>query len=154
MTDAASMGAPKKSSPVPWILGGCGCLLFGLGVLVLGIFFVVMKATEEPEKVVKEFLSASASGDADRAYACFAPELTQVQSLDEFRSVLAANPQLFDVDVNALNYTKRSVENGTATFEGTVPARSGGELPCDFTLQQYENGWKLIGWHIGNPPSS
>ena len=149
MTDAANAGEAKKSSPVPWILGGCGCLLFGVGVLVLGIFFVVMKATEEPEKVVKEFLAASAAGDAERAYECFSPELKQVQSLDDFRAVLSANPQLFDTaDVN---YTKRSVDNGTATFVGTVKVRSGEELPCVFTLRQYANGWKLIGWHIGNP---
>ncbi|MCM2315108.1 MAG: hypothetical protein NDJ92_08155 [Thermoanaerobaculia bacterium] len=153
MTDAANSGEQKKSSPVPWILGGCGCLLAGIGVVVLGIFFVVMKATEEPEKVVTEFLSASAAGDADRAYGCFDPELQQVQSLDEFRSILSANPQLFDVDVAAVNYTKRGVENGTATFVGTVPARAGGELPISFTLRQTANGWKMMAWNIGTPPS-
>lgn len=152
MTDAANSGEPKKS-PVPWILGGCGCLLAGIGVVILGIFFVVMKATEEPEKVVTEFLSASAAGDADRAYECFAPELKDVQSLDAFRAILAANPQLFDVDAAAVKYSKRGVENGTATFVGTVPARAGGELPVNFTLRQYENGWKMLAWNIGTPPS-
>lgn len=151
MTDAVSSGETKKSSPVPWILGGCGCLLFGIGVLVLGVFFFVMKATEEPEKVVKEFLSASAAGDADRAYECFSPELKQVQSLEDFRAILAANPQLFDI--TDVKYTKRSIENGTAMFVGTGQARAGGEFPCEFTLRQYENGWKFIGWHIGAPPS-
>ncbi len=147
MTDAPIPAQPKKSSPFPWIIGGCGCLLFGIGIIVAGIFFFVLKATEEPEKVVREFLSASASGDADRAYECFSPELKQEQSIEDFRSLLAARPQLFDVA--DLSYSKRSIDNGTATFIGTATLRAGGDTPCDFTLRQYENGWKLIGWHIG-----
>lgn len=153
MTDAASTDQPKKSSPVPWIIGGCGCLMFGIGVVLLGIFFLVMKATEEPDKVVQEFLSATAAGDADRAYECFSPELKQVQSVEELRSIVSANPQLFDVDVASISYTSRSVDNGTAKFDGSVQARGGGELPCTFTLRQYENGWKLLAWNIGTPPS-
>ena len=58
MTDSTSSAQPAKSSPFPWILGGCGCLLFGIGIVVAGIFMVVMQATEEPEKVVKEFLAS------------------------------------------------------------------------------------------------
>lgn len=151
MTDSTSSAQPAKSSPFPWILGGCGCLLFGIGIVVAGIFMVVMQATEEPEKVVKEFLAASAAGDADRAYATFSPEVQQIQSLDDFRGVLAANPQLFDT--TDVTWTKRSIDNGTANFVGTAKARSGGEIPCNFSLRQYDNGWKILVWQLGGGES-
>jgi hypothetical protein len=147
MTEPSSSAPPAKSSPFPWILGGCGCLLFGIGIVVAGLFTFVMKSTEEPEKVVKEFLAAAAAGDADRAYATFSPELQQVQSLDEFRGVLTSNPQLFDVaDVT---WTKRSIDNGVASFVGTVKTKGGGEIPCTFSVRQSENVWKLLAWQLG-----
>ena len=147
MTEPSSAAPPQKSSPFPWIIGGCGCLLFGLAIVFGGIFTFVMKATEEPEKVVKEFLAASAAGDAERAWATFAPEMKQVQPLEDFSAVLAANPQLFDVaDVS---YSNRGVQNDTATFTGTAKLGGGGEIPCDFTLRKYDDGWKIIAWHLG-----
>jgi len=147
MTDASSSAPQTKSSPFPWILGGCGCLLFGIGIIVAGIFMFVMKATEEPEKVVKEFIAASAAGDADRAWATFSPELQQVQPLEEFRSVMTSNPQLFDVaDVT---WTKRNIDNGVANFVGTAKAKGGGDIPCTFSVRQYENGWKILAWQMG-----
>ncbi|MBI2214119.1 MAG: DUF4864 domain-containing protein [Acidobacteria bacterium] len=147
MTDSTSAVQSSKSGPLLWILGGCGCLLFGIGIIVAGIFFVVMKATEEPEKVVRSFLAASAAGDAERAYATFSPEVQQIQSLDEFRAVLASNPQLFDT--TDVTWTKRSIENGTASFVGTAKARAGGEVPCNFSLRQYEGSWKILVWQLG-----
>jgi hypothetical protein len=147
MTDSASSAQPAKASPFPWILGGCGCLLFGIGIVVAGIFTVVMKATEEPEVVVREFLAAAAAGDADRAYATFSPEVQQIQSLDDFRAVVSANPQLFDT--TDVSWTNRSIDNGTATFVGTAKARAGGEIPCNFSLRKYDNGWKILVWQLG-----
>lgn len=49
--DAAGTGGlpPKKKSPLPWILGGCGCLLVLLLAIVLVVVLVVLPGGGEDE---------------------------------------------------------------------------------------------------------
>lgn len=151
MTVDPSAPQPKKASIAPWLLGGCGCLLFILGAAALGGYFFfkgVKAATAGPEKAITEFLAAAASGDADKAHEYFAAPLKEAQPLDQFREVISKNSELFDVSETTFN--ERSIDMTKATLKGTVKLKSGTEMPADFTLVQENGQWKLISYHIGS----
>ncbi len=151
MTVDPSAPQPRKASVAPWLLGGCGCLLFIIGAAALGgfLFFKGVKAaTAAPEKAITEFLAAAAAGDADKAHDYFAAPLKEAQPLDQFREVVRSNSQLFDVVDTTFN--ERSIDNAKATFKGTVTLKSGTEMPAEFTLVEENGAWKLISYHIGS----
>jgi len=142
--------ADEKKSSTNWgavILGGCGCFLFGIGVLVVVLYFAVMAATEAPEKAVNEFLAAAGSGDVDGAHEYFSAALKEVQPLEDFRAVVEQNPQLFKV--TETTFTERSRDLAKATFRGTVKLENGTELPAEFILIEEDGAWKLITYRIG-----
>lgn len=146
--------ADEKKGGTNWgaiILGGCGCLLFGIGILaVIGYFVLagVMAATEEPEAAIREFLAAAGSGDAETAHGYFSSALKEVQPLEDFRMVLEQNPGLFLVVDTTFN--ERSRDLTKASFSGTVTLENGSELPASFVLIEEEGAWKLISYNIGS----
>lgn len=142
------MADEKKSAN--WgaiIVGGCGCLLFGIGLLVAVLFFVVQAATEAPRKAVDEFLAAAGSGDVEGAHAYFSSALKEVQPLEEFRAVVEQNPHLFKVVDSTFSEQVRDMAK--ATFRGTVTLEIGSEVPAEFILIEEDGGWKLISYNIG-----
>lgn len=143
--------AEESKSSANWgaiILGGCGCLIFAISVLVVLGFFGFRAATEGPRKAVDEFLAAAATGDADAAHEYFSIALKEVQPLDEFRAVVEQNPGLFKVVETT--FTEQSRDLAKATFRGTVTLEGGSELPAEFVLIEEEGAWKLISYNIGS----
>jgi len=141
----------EKKGGTNWlavVLGGCGCFVFAIGVLVVVGYYAVMQATGEPEMAVREFLASAGSSDVEAAHAIFSQALKEVQPLDDFRAVVEQNPQLFKV--SDINFTTRSRDLSKATFAGTVTLDDGTELPCEFVLIEEEGEWRLISYHIGN----
>ena len=109
--------AEQKKSGLNWLavaLGGCGCFVFGLGVLIVVGYFAVMKATEAPESAVTEFLQAAADGEIEVAHDHFSTALKEVQPLEDFRAVVEQNGHLFRVAET--NFTERSRDMTKATF--------------------------------------
>jgi hypothetical protein len=146
--------ADEKKSGTNWgaiILGGCGCLLFGIGTLaVIGYFAYtgVMAATEAPETAVQQFLAAAGDGDAETAHSYFSAALKEVQPLEDFQMVLEQNPGLFVVVDTTFN--ERSRDMTKASFSGTVTLANGSELPASFVLVEEDGAWKLISYNIGS----
>lgn len=138
---------PAKKSMVPWIAGGCGCLLLIVGVIA-AIFFLVKAGTSDAEKVVDQFVSATASGDYQQAYDYFAQGLKDSQSFYEFSSAAADHPHLFKVKDKT--YTSREINNGTVDLSGTFDLEQGNTVPAKFKLIQEGGAWKLVSYEIGN----
>lgn len=133
------------------ILGGCGCLLFGIGVLALIGWFGfkgVMAATEAPETAVKEFLAAAGSGDVETAHGYFSNALKEVHPIEALRAEMEGSPELFQVADTTFN--ERSRDMTQATFRGTLTLTNGSEVPCEFVLIEEEGAWKLISYSIGS----
>src|SRR5690606_2892473 len=86
-------------SPIPpplrYVLLGCGGMLLLAAVVGTIIALVVQKATAGPEQTVQAFLAAAAAGDFAGAHGHFSAQLQQVQPLDQFSALAAANQQLF-----------------------------------------------------------
>lgn len=143
--------AEEKKGGTNWIavmLGGCGCFVFAIGVLVVIGYFAVMKATAAPETAIHEFLDAAGAGDVETAHGYFSGALKAVQPLDDFRAVVEQNPQLFNV--TETKFTVRSRDLAKATFAGTVILEDGSEVTAEFVLIEEEGEWKLISYEIGS----
>lgn len=156
MTAQPSYAPPPPPAPPPsslpgwakWIGLGCGAfLLLGLVVGAV-IFLVVRKATEGPEQTIQAFLAAAASGDFTAAHGYFAEPLKQVQPIEQFSSVAAANRHLFQVKETTFN--NRSVDMNGAELSGTVTLEAGTELPATFKLVRENGQWRLISYNIGS----
>lgn len=135
----------------PWLkyVGiGCGGLLLLAAVFAAVTFFVVTRMTAEPERVVSEFLSATAARDYARAHDCFSVPLKEAQPLERFRAAVETTPSLFDVVDTT--YSSRSVDGAGAKLEGTATLRSGTRVPVSFSLVQENGRWVLLAYHVGS----
>lgn len=130
-----------------WVLGGCGCLIFGIGIVVLAGFFFYSKITEAPLLVVEGFLQSAGNGDVETAHGYFSTALKEVQSLEDFRAVVESNGDLFKVKTR--NFTQMSADLSTATFSGTVDLENGSTTSAEFILIKEDGGWRLHSYNIG-----
>lgn len=119
-------------------------IMIGIGA---AIWFGVMKATEGPEKVAREFLEAAAEGDAARAYETFSVPLRDVQSLEQLQAMMDQNPSLFAT--TDATFSNRKVDGSGAELSGTATLESGTEIPVSFSLVRENDEWKVISWDIG-----
>lgn len=134
---------------VKWVGLGCGGAIV-LGVaLVAVIFFTVGKLTEEPERVVRDFLAAAAAGDYAKAHGYFSVPLKEAQPLEAFTAAVRARPSLFDVaDVS---FNNRSIDGQSiAKFEGTATLEAGTKVPVSFSLSRENGEWRLLAYHVGS----
>jgi hypothetical protein len=156
MTAQPSYAPPPPPAPPPsslpawvrWVGLGCGAFVL-LGVVVGSvIFLVVRKATAGPEATIQAFLAAAGSGDFTAAHGYFAAPLKEVQPLEQFSSVAAANRHLFEVKETTFN--NRSVDLNGAELSGTVTLATDTELPATFKLVKEGGEWRLISYQIGS----
>lgn len=138
---------PAKRGWVKWIFIGCGLILLMMIGIGGAIWFGVMKATEGPEKVAREFMEAAAEGDAPRAYETFSAPLRDVQSLEQLQAMLDQNPSLFAT--TDATFSNRKVDGSGAQLSGTATLESGTEVPVSFGLVRENDEWKVISWEIG-----
>lgn len=136
---------PKKKSFLPWVAGGCGCLLL-LAVFAFGIFMVVKAVTADAEKVVDDFVAATARGDFQAAYDHFSPALKETQSFYEFSTVAGNNQHLFKVKDKTYNH--RELKNGIAEFSGSFTLEDGSTKKVSFQLVEQNDVWLLISYQI------
>ena len=136
----------------PWLkyLGiGCGGGIVLVAALVAIIFFVVGRATAEPERVVQEFLAAAAAGDYEKAHGYFSAPLKESQPLEALVAAAKARPSLFAVAETS--FTSRSIDGSAiATLEGTATLKAGTTVPVSFSLTRENGAWKLLGYHLGS----
>jgi hypothetical protein len=143
--------ADESKSSTNWgalILGGCGCFVFAIGVLIVVGYFGFKAAVDAPRTAVDEFLAAAGEGDVETAHDYFANALKEVQPIEDFRAVVEQNPHLFVVVDST--FTEQSRDMAKATFRGTVTLENGSELPAEFVLIEEEGAWKLISYQIGS----
>lgn len=135
----------------PWlkyVAIGCGGLIVLAVALVAAIFFAVGRLTAEPERVVGEFLTATAAGDYAKAHQYFSVPLKEAQPLDAFTASVRARPSLFAVEDTS--FSNRSIDLSGAKLEGTATLRSGTKVPVSFSLVQDNGAWRLIAYHVGS----
>lgn len=140
--------APRKGGWIKWVALGCFGLILLAALLGGGIWWGVMKATEGPETVAKEFLAAAAAGDYEKAHDYFSAPLKEVQPLEQFRAAASSQASLFAV--TDTTFSNRSVDTSGAELEGTVTLESGTELPATFKLVKENGEWKLLAYHLGS----
>jgi len=138
----------KKGGWIKWVALGCFGLILLAGLFGGGIWWGLMKATEGPEAVAKEFLAAAAAGNYEKAHDYFSAPLKEVQPLEQFRDIASAQSSLFAVTDTTFN--TRSVNTAGAELEGTVTLESGTELPATFKLVKENGDWKLLAYHLGS----
>jgi hypothetical protein len=141
--------AEEKKSGTNWlavILGGCGCFVFAIGVLVVVGYFAVMGLTAEPENAVREFLTAAGSGDVEAAHDFFSSDLKETQPLEVFRALVEQQPELFKV--TDMTFTTRSRDMAKVTLSGTVLLENGSEVSAEFVLIEEDETWKLIAYKL------
>lgn len=145
----AMVTAPRSGMPkwIPWVAGGCGCLVVAGIILGVVIFAGVKAMTADAEKVVDSFLAAAGRGDAPAAYASFSGPLQQVQGYDEFAAGVSNSPHLFQTQ--SVSYSSRNVEGGETRLEGTATLTNGATVPVSFTLVKEGEAWKLLAYQIG-----
>ena len=135
---------------IKWVAIGCGLvLLLIVGFIALiggGIFYGIKKATAEPERVVKSFLAAAASGDYQAAHNHFSTALKQEQPYEQFAESAAANQQLFKT--TDTTFGTRNMSGSTCTLAGTLKLEDGSSAPASFTLEREGNEWKLVSYNI------
>jgi len=155
MTQPAYAPPPPPTpppSPLPtWarLLGvGCGAVLLFAAVVGTTALAVVNRASAGPEETIQAFLAAAGAGDWATAHAQFSEPLKQVQPLEQFSTIAAANQHLFQVQDTTFN--NRSVNPAGAELSGSVTLTDGSQLPASFKLVKEEGGWRLISYQIGS----
>ena len=139
---------PPKRGWVKWVVLGCVGILIIIALIFGGIFYGVTKATEGPEKAVREFLAAAAAGDYAAAHNYFSAPLKQVQPYEDFANAVRSQPQFFDIATTS--FTNRSIDQNGAQLSGKVTLKSGTEVPATFQLVRENDQWKLISYNIGS----
>lgn len=139
---------PPNRGWIKWLFLGCGTLVF-LVIAAGALFWMfLMKTTEGPEKVVKEFLAAAVAGDYAAAHAHFSGPLKEEQPLEEFTTSARENAQYFDI--THTSFSSRSIDTAGAELSGTVTLKNGSKLPATFKLVKENEQWKLLAYHIGS----
>ena len=136
----------NRGSSVKWIVLGCVGALVVLTAFISIIFLVVMKATEKPEQVVKDFLKSAGNRETQAAYDHFSVPLKEAQSFDEFAAIIENNYSLFQV--TDTTFSNRKVDQNGASFSGTITIAAGTKVPASFTLVRENEAWKLISYNI------
>lgn len=144
----AGVGETRLKSPLRrWALR-IGAAVLVAAILGIGIFFVVLRMTAEPEQVVRDFMAQAAAGDYAGAHAHFSAPLQQVQSLEAFSAAVQANAMFFKV--TDLSFNQRSIDQAGAELAGMVTLESGTVVPATFSLVRENENWKLIKYYIGS----
>ncbi|MCB1042733.1 MAG: hypothetical protein KDC35_07330 [Acidobacteria bacterium] len=140
--------APRKKPVWPWVVGGCGCALVAVVGFVAAIFFGVLKMTEAPEAVTRQFANHLASGEFPQAYELFSPALKREQSYEAFETMMLANSEL--LQIVDLTFTSRNRDNNVTSFKGTAELVSGTDIPAEFELVEINGAWLLTRYSLGN----
>lgn len=131
-----------------WVGIGCGGVLVLLGAFIAVVFFVVGRATAEPEKVARAFVEATTRGDLAAAHALYSAPLKDKQTLEQLQAAARATPSLYKV--SDLSFSSRSVDGNGAEFKGTATLSTGTEVPCRFKLVREQDSWRLIAYNLGD----
>jgi hypothetical protein len=127
---------------------GCGVVLLGVAALIAVIFVVVKSMTAEPERVVRDFLSAAAARDYAKAHDYFAAPLKESQPLQQFQNSVETTPSLFAIE--DVTFNNRSIDTAGAKLSGTVTLKAGTTVPASFELAKERDVWKLLSYRIGS----
>jgi hypothetical protein len=127
---------------------GCAGALVVIAVFVAVIFFVVGKMTAEPERVVRAFLAAAASGDYQAAHSHFSVPLKESQPLSAFIENVERSPSLFAV--REMSISSRSIDKSGCELSGTATLEAGTRVPASFSLVKENDVWKLLSYSIGS----
>ena len=150
----AAPPAPKKGKgPWVWVLAGCcGCLLLALAGF-LGIFGMAFIGTQPAATAVQAMLADAKAGRVDAAYARFSSGYQGRVSQPQFAAIVAHHAVLGQ---NAeASFMKRSIENDTATLEGTLVAADKTQVPAVFRLVKEGGDWKIDEMRLsGEVPSA
>ncbi len=144
---APSAPPPKKTNWIPWVAGGCGCLLVALVAFGLIAYLGVKAGTAGAEKTIQAFLKAAGDENYEAAYGYFSAPLKATQSYEDFAAEASQNAHLFKV--KDTTFTERSVDMTTAKLAGSVTLEAGTKVPAKFQLVQENDQWRLIGYNIG-----
>lgn len=131
-----------------WVGIGCGGALVLLVAFIAVVFFVVGRATAEPEKVARAFVEATTRGDFAAAHDLYSAPLKERQTLAQLEAAAAATPALYKV--SDLSFSSRSVDQAGAEFEGTATLVAGTTVPCRFKLVRENDTWRLIAYNLGS----
>lgn len=157
MTAQPSYAPPPPPAPPPsflpnwvrWLGLGCGAFLL-LGAVVGSVFFVALRlATAGPEKTVKAFLAAAATGDFAAAHGYFSEPLKRAKPLAQFSQEASPYRHLFAV--TDTTFSNRSVDMSGAELSGSVTLQSGTTIPAAFKLVRENGQWRLSEYQIGTP---
>lgn len=148
MPPTPNMGVKKK--PVwPWVVGGCGCLLVAVIAFGVAIFLAVIKMTEEPEAVAREFVDLISTSEYGDAYELFSDELRLEQDYEAFHQMMLDNSYI--LQIIDMSFTSRNRDNSDVTFAGSVTLVSGEELDVEFGLVKVGENWKIYRYSIAAP---
>lgn len=143
-------GANKsgRAGWVKWVLMGCGVLVLGgLGFFAC-VFTFVREATAEPRQTVEDFLAHTTSGDLSAAHDCFSAPQKEVQTFEEFSSIVEENRPLFSVEDTTLS--NLSMDMDGCEISGSARLSSGTQVPISFTLAEEGGAWKLLSYELGD----
>jgi flagellar basal body rod protein FlgB len=145
---AAPPPAPAKTNWIPWVAGGCGCLVLLAAIIGGLIFFGVMAGTSGAEAVIKDFLAQTASGNHRAAYDHFSEPLKESQSFEDFQALAAAKTHLFQA--KDTTFSNRSIDTESAKLTGSLALENGNSVEASFELVKEGEAWKLIAYNIAN----
>ncbi len=144
-TDPAPVPAPAPAAaprrPIAWILVGCGGAIAAFMALVLVIVFGVLKATAAPVNEVRAFLERTGAGDPAGARAHLSAALAREIDEARLREMIERSPDFFRAADTS--FIQRKIENDRAILRGTIHARSGATVPCEFQLVREGGGWRI-----------
>lgn len=142
---ASQQNPPKKKSPLPWILGGCGCLtLLAIAAIVALFAFGGLLGPGDPEKPVATMLEALKDGDCEKAKSVVQESARKNAKCDSFEqaSKLINDQGEFSYDI------KESKVNGDeATVQVHVALKTDGgtthEDDVTISLLEEDGEWRI-----------
>ncbi len=138
--------ATKKSSPLKWILMGCGgCGILGIGFFAL-IFGVVMAATGPARDAAHQHINSVKAGNVDQAYDATSSEFKQSVSKEEFGTFVKTWGTLYGSGAD-LTLSNINVANNTGTLSGTSTSPAGTARVTIVVVKVGET-WKVSGVNL------
>lgn len=146
---AATTAAPSRR------LSGCAIAAIILGSLAIlaaigiGSIILLIGATTSPAvDAFKQHLALIANGDDRGAYEMTTSQAFQSNiSLEQFQTFVNNNPGLRHI--TATSISSRSIENNTATLEGTITLENGEKTVFQMKLIKEGDSWKILGFDYG-----